>query len=131
MLNPVAEVDLNQITLPCADYQQSVRFYKALGLTQIVDSPPRYARFETASGTTLSIHVVDDVTVASQITVYFEVENVDLEVRRIQNLGFSFESEVADKDWLWREAYLRDPAGNLLCIYHAGENRRFPPWRIA
>jgi hydroxymethylpyrimidine/phosphomethylpyrimidine kinase len=35
-----------------------------------------------------------------------------------------------DQRWLWREAYLRDPAGNVLCIYHAGTNRRFPPWRI-
>jgi hydroxymethylpyrimidine/phosphomethylpyrimidine kinase len=33
--------------------------------------------------------------------------------------------------WLWREAWLRDPAGNSICLYHAGDNRRFPPWRIA
>ena len=36
-----------------------------------------------------------------------------------------------DRDWLWREARLTDPSGNVICIYHAGENRRFPPWRIA
>ena len=35
-----------------------------------------------------------------------------------------------DQDWLWREARLADPSGNIICIYHAGENRRFPPWRI-
>jgi len=28
-------------------------------------------------------------------------------------------------------APLRDPDGNELCLYHAGENRRFPPWRLA
>jgi hydroxymethylpyrimidine/phosphomethylpyrimidine kinase len=32
--------------------------------------------------------------------------------------------------WLWREARLRDPSGNEICLYHAGANRRFPPWRI-
>ncbi|MGI9234769.1 MAG: VOC family protein [Woeseiaceae bacterium] len=122
-------MDLNQITLPCADYDESVRFYKMLGLTQIVDSPPRYARFETVAGTTLSIHAVDQRAEASQATIYFEVQNVDLEVRRLSHLGINFESPAADQDWLWREAYLRDPAGNQLCIYHAGENRRFPPWR--
>ena len=26
--------------------------------------------------------------------------------------------------------FLRDPAGNAICLYHAGENRRFPPWRV-
>jgi hypothetical protein len=36
-----------------------------------------------------------------------------------------------DQAWLWREAYLKDPDGNLICLYHAGANRRFPPWRIA
>ena len=37
----------------------------------------------------------------------------------------------ADQAWLWREARLADPSGNVICIYHAGENRRFPPWRVA
>ena len=35
-----------------------------------------------------------------------------------------------DQRWLWREAYLRDPAGNVICIFHGGENRRNPPWRV-
>jgi hydroxymethylpyrimidine/phosphomethylpyrimidine kinase len=35
-----------------------------------------------------------------------------------------------DEDWLWREARLRDPAGNRICLYAAGEARRFPPWRV-
>jgi hydroxymethylpyrimidine/phosphomethylpyrimidine kinase len=123
-------MNLNQVTLPCADYGASVRFYKLLGLTQIVDSPPRYARFETGAGTTLSIHVSETATNESGVVIYFEVPNVDLEVRKLRNLGVAFETEPADQDWLWREAYLRDPAGNRLCIYHAGDNRRFPPWRI-
>jgi hydroxymethylpyrimidine/phosphomethylpyrimidine kinase len=32
---------------------------------------------------------------------------------------------------MWREARLRDPDGNIIFLYHAGEARRFPPWRIA
>ena len=124
-------MDLNQVTVPCTDYDESVRFYKTLGLTQIVDSPPRYARFETATGTTLSIHVVEDSGATSQIVIYFEVQDVDLEVRRLEHLGLHVDSKPTDTDWLWREAYLRDPAGNLLCIFHAGENRRFPPWRVS
>ena len=27
-------------------------------------------------------------------------------------------------------AYLRDPDGNRLCLYFAGENRVNPPWRV-
>ena len=38
---------LNQVTVGCLDYDRSAAFYRQLGLTQIVDSPLRYARFET------------------------------------------------------------------------------------
>jgi hypothetical protein len=44
--------------------------------------------------------------------------------------GIAFDHPPTDQSWLWREAYLRDPDGNVLCLYHAGINRRFPPWRI-
>lgn len=123
-------MDLNQITIPCLDYDASVAFYKSLGLTQIVDSPPRYARFETASGTTFSIHQVATVSPDSGIVVYFEVADVDEVVRRLKDDGIAFDAEPADQTWLWREARLFDPAGNQLCIYTAGDNRRYPPWRI-
>jgi catechol 2,3-dioxygenase-like lactoylglutathione lyase family enzyme len=123
-------MDLNQVTLPCNDYQKSVDFYLLLGLRQIVDSPPRYARFETESGTTLSIHLTDTAAISQGTVVYFEVSDVDAEVQRLRDAGLEFDGAPADQRWLWREACVADPAGNLICIYHAGENRRFPPWRI-
>ena len=123
-------MDLNQITLPCVDYGASVAFYQQLGMRQIVDSPPRYARFETSGGTTFSIHRVASVSGASNVVVYFEVEDVDATVSQLKRKGLDFDTEPTDQEWLWREAYLRDPAGNTLCIYRAGQNRRFPPWRI-
>jgi hydroxymethylpyrimidine/phosphomethylpyrimidine kinase len=121
-------MDLNQITVPCTDYDVSVEFYKKLGLRQIVHSPPRYARFETDAGTTFSLH--NGRTDTSNVVIYFEVEDVDTEVERLKADGIEFESAPMDQEWLWREAYLRDPAGNRICIYHGGENRRFPAWRI-
>src|SRR5687768_4868727 len=116
---------LNQVTVGATDYEASVAFYKALGLRQIVHSPPRYARFETPGGETLSIHQVEDVK--STTTIYFEVDDVDAFIAR---LDLPLVHAPIDQDWLWREARLKDPAGNEICIYHAGANRRFPPWRI-
>jgi len=124
-------MDLNQVTLPCTDYGASVAFYKALGLTQIVDSPPRYARFESIAGSTLSIHSVESVAETTGVTIYFEVDDVDAKVAELRNSGLEIDSEPVDQRWLWREASLKDPAGNVLCIFHGGENRRFPPWRIS
>jgi catechol 2,3-dioxygenase-like lactoylglutathione lyase family enzyme len=116
---------LNQVTVCALDYDASVDFYTRLGLSQIVGAPPRYARFETQSGETFSIHVADQVS--STTTVYFEVDDVDAFVAA---LDLPLLHPPVDQEWLWREARLADPSGNIICIYHAGENRRFPPWRI-
>lgn len=123
-------VDLNQVTIPCRNYEESVEFYVCLGLRQIVDSPPRYARFETASGTTLSIHLVETTIPNTEVVIYFEVANVDETVQKLRSAGLEFENEPTDQTWLWREAYILDPFGNKVCIYHAGQNRRYPPWRM-
>lgn len=126
---------LNQVTVPCTDYVASVAFYKTLGLIQIVDSPPRYARFECPAGdggesATFSLHSVDGWEGCDDPLVYFEVDDLDAECARLKREGLTLMSEPVDQSWKWREAYLRDPAGNRICIYQAGANRRFPPWRI-
>jgi hydroxymethylpyrimidine/phosphomethylpyrimidine kinase len=123
------EIDLNQVTLPARDYDASVAFYRALGLTQIVDAPPRYARFECPGGATVSIHVAPDEQ-AGDATVYLESAALDAWVAQLQAAGIGFDSGPIDQDWGWREAHLRDPAGNRLCLYWAGENRLYPPWRL-
>ncbi|KQN26793.1 phosphomethylpyrimidine kinase [Sphingomonas sp. Leaf33] len=118
----------NQVTLPSTDYDASVGFYGALGLSRIIDAPPRYARFEAAGGTTLSIEAMahDDIGAV----VYFEVDDLDAAIARARAAG-AVVSDPVDERWGWREALLSDPAGNRLCLYQAGEMRRFPPWRIA
>ena len=123
-------MNLNQVTLPARDYATSVDFYKKLGLVQIVESPPRYARFECDGGATFSIHTVDEPPGAPGAVVYFEIEALDEAVARLQAAGVAFTSLPRDERWLWREARLHDPAGNEICLYRAGDNRRFPPWRL-
>lgn len=119
---------LNQITIPCTDYAASVAFYQVIGLTQIVDSPPRYARFECENGATLSLHATRETSAG--VTIYFEVDDVAARVAELAARGIAIEEKPRQQSWLWYEAYVRDPAGNRVCIFHAGSNRRFPPWRI-
>jgi hydroxymethylpyrimidine/phosphomethylpyrimidine kinase len=121
-------MQLNQVTVGCTDYAASVAFYRALGLRQIVDAPSRYARFETPTGETISIHHVDRIEAASTL-VYFEIETLDEAVAALKVAGIAFDNDPGDQSWGWREARLRDPAGNPLCLFWAGDNRRFPPWR--
>lgn len=123
-------MDLNQVTLPALDIQRSAEFYRELGFRQIVDSP-HYARFECPDGdATFSIHVVDALAADTGVTVYFEHEELDTLHADLATRGFEFELAPTDQRWLWREAILRDPSGNRICLYWAGENRKHPPWRI-
>jgi hydroxymethylpyrimidine/phosphomethylpyrimidine kinase len=122
-------MNLNQVTLPARDYDASVAFYRRLGLRQIVDSPGRYARFECPGGATLSIHV-EEGRQARDALICLESDSLDAWVGRLRAAGIAFESGPEDQRWGWREAHLRDPAGNRLCLYHAGAYRRFPPWRL-
>nr|WP_295371126.1 bifunctional hydroxymethylpyrimidine kinase/phosphomethylpyrimidine kinase [uncultured Sphingosinicella sp.] len=124
-------MNLNQVTVGALNYGDSIRFYRALGLRQIVDAPPRYARFEAPGGATFSIHVEETPSTRSDTLIYFEVAELDALAERLSTDGIGFLSMPEDKPWLWREARLLDPAGNRICLYRAGENRRFPPWRIA
>ena len=124
-------MNLNQVTLPSRDVERSAEFYRRIGFTQIVSSLPHYARFECPDGkATFSLHQVDSPP-PSETIIYFECENLDAVCEELTGHGVVFDQAPADQPWLWREAYLRDPDGNVLCLYHAGSNRRFPPWRIA
>ena len=122
---------LNQVTVQSTDVARAVEFYKRLGLILIVESLPKYARFVCPDGdTTFSIHVADETAGAPRVVVYFECDDLDERVGQLKQAGISFESGPADQPWLWREAYLRDPDGNVICLYYAGENRLNPPWRL-
>lgn len=124
-------MNLNQVTIWSDKPTESIEFYKKLGLRLIVDSAPRYVRFECPDGdSTLSIHICKKMPEFSNITLYFECENLDDEVKRLKDLSLEFEHEPIDQDWLWREAYLQDPNGNTICLFYAGENRKNPPWKV-
>ena len=119
---------LNQITLPAKDLPDSIGFYRLLGFDLIVKDDG-YARLENPSDlSTLSLELREG---GDGARVYFECDDLDGRVSILKGKGIQFDSDPTDQPWLWREAWLRDPAGNKLCLYFAGENRRYPPWRIS
>ena len=122
---------LNQVTVPALDLERSIAFYRTLGLKLIVKSP-YYARFEVGDGTdTFSLHITDDATgAANGPHVYFECEDLDARVAALKAKGVVFDCGPVERTWLWREAWLTDPAGVKLCLYWAGDMRRSPPWRL-
>jgi catechol 2,3-dioxygenase-like lactoylglutathione lyase family enzyme len=122
---------LNQVTLPAPDMAASRAFYETLGFTLLVDSPSRYMRFLAPDGVaTLSLHETSDPPRGDGVCLYFECDGLDSRVAALSQRGIAFETAIEDQSWLWRETWLRDPAGNRLCLFHAGKNRLAPPWRV-
>jgi hydroxymethylpyrimidine/phosphomethylpyrimidine kinase len=122
---------LNQVTMTVNDFAKSVEFYRRLGLRQIVHSVENgYARFETAGGATLSIQCDPEENISATTAVYLECDDLDERVGRLARSGVPFEHGPRNQPWMWREARLRDPDGNIIFLYKAGEARRFPPWRM-
>ncbi len=123
---------LNQVTVTGKDYGKSVQFYRRLGLRQIVESPDNgYARFETWGGATLSVQIDAEEEIAPTTAIYLECDDLDAYVEQLARNGLPFEHGPRNQPWMWREARLRDPSGNIVFLYKAGEARRFPPWRLA
>ncbi len=124
-------MNLNQITVPSLDVEKSIIFYRKLGLNLIVEALPHYARFECMEGdATFSIHQVEELPSGDGVYVYFESSQLDEEVDRLIKEGFKFDQMPIDQTWLWREARLKDPDGNQIILYFAGDNRKNPPWRL-
>ena len=121
---------LNQVTVSARVLAASIAFYRTLGLNLIVRND-HYARFECPDGgSTFSLHLDPAARGVSETTIYFENDDLDAVVAGLKAKGLVFEADPVDQAWRWREAYLRDPAGNRICLYKAGEIRRFPPWRL-
>ena len=124
-------MNLNQITVPALDVGEALAFYRQLGLQLIVDALPRYVRLVCPDGgSSLSVHQVDEEHRGHGPVIYFECADLDERVARLKAAGLEFSLDPTDQSWLWREARLRDPYGNEVILYFAGENRLNPPWRV-
>lgn len=123
-------MDLNQVLIEVSDFHRSVAFYTSLGLKLIVSQRVKYARLELPSGaSTLSLYLSNQPAIGNSV-LYFEVDDVDAKYHALRNLDVEFTSPPTDQSYCWRTAFFDDPNGNTLCIFHAGSDRRFPPWRI-
>lgn len=89
-----------------------------------------YLRFECPAGdSTFSVERVERVSAGEQVTIYFETDDLDEQYRRLRG-SVEFSRPPTDMPWLWREARLLDPDGHRLCLFHAGNARKNPPWRL-
>ncbi|MBQ4830004.1 VOC family protein [Alteromonas sp. MMG017] len=122
-------MELNQVTLPVSNMDDAVGFYLNLGFTQIVDTP-HYARFSCPDGNaTFSLSLETEVF-ENKSVIYFEHEHLDELYQNLSQKGIQFLQPPIEQSYLWKEAILKDPSGNKIKLYWAGENRLNPPWKV-
>ncbi|MDP2534835.1 VOC family protein [Alteromonas stellipolaris] len=122
-------MELNQVTLPVSNMDDAVGFYLKLGFTQIVDKP-HYARFSCPDGNaTFSLSLENEVF-ENKSVIYFEHKHLDELYQNLSQKGIQFIQPPTEQSYLWKEAILKDPSGNKIKLYWAGENRLNPPWKV-
>jgi catechol 2,3-dioxygenase-like lactoylglutathione lyase family enzyme len=123
-----AHVRLNHVLLYVADVQKALEFYEAtLGFKRIEVGLPDYARVLAPEGdTTIGLHLISSHPRPpwnEGVRLYLEEEKLDDVCRHLAREGVEFDQMPQEMPWGWRHAYLRDPDGHLLSLYHAGERR--------
>lgn len=112
-----------------SNLSRSVRFYgKVLGFVLIDSYPRAYARFKSPVGrTTIALHTVEHGQRMNAKTgglrLYFEVRNLDTFCRNLRKRGVKFIRMPTLMPWGWKHAYLHDPDGHEISLYHAGKAR--------
>lgn len=120
---------MNQVTLTVNNIQKTADFYRLMGFIQIVDSP-HYARFECPDGHASFSLSLQPIEKQNNSVIYFEHQQLDQLVEQLIAKGIHFDQMPTMQSYLWREAVLRDPSGNKIKLYWAGENRLNPPWKV-
>ena len=124
-------MNLNQVTLPSLDVEDSIAFYQKMGMLLIVRSLPHYARFLCPNGdATFSVHMVNELPHGNTAWIYFECDDLDTTIQQLLAKGITIDEQPEDKPWLWREARLKDSDNNQIILYTAGPNRKDPPWKV-
>ena len=122
-------MQLNQVTLPVNNMIEAVKFYRTLGFTQIVDTP-HYARFSCPEGDSTFSLSLESEFFENYSVIYFENNDLEQLCQQLIKKGIVFEQQPTEQRYLWKEAILKDPSGNKIKLYKAGENRLNPPWKV-
>ena len=122
-------MEMNQVTLPVKNMEEAVNFYLVLGFTQIVDTP-HYARFSCPKGDSTFSLSLESEDFNNGAVIYFETEELDSLVETLVTKGIEFDQLPTEERYLWKEAVLKDPSGNKIKLFWAGENRLSPPWKV-
>ncbi len=127
-----SKVEFNHALVYVRDLARSLAFYRdGLGL-DVIEAMEGYARVSSPNrGGTIGLHVLSGSKQEMDpkmegVRLYFETEDVDGLCDRLVKRGYAIDEPPKDMPWGWRHAYLKDPDGHEVSVYHAGAKRFLP-----
>ncbi len=124
-------MNFNHAMIYSRNVTRALTFYKdRLGLILLEDfqhdGRTVYARLRSpASDSTIALHSLrpGEELHTGGVRLYFEMEDLDAAVARLEGEGVTFTKPPAVMPWGWKHAYLDDPDGHEVSLYWAGEKR--------
>lgn len=124
-------MNFNHAMIYSRDVTKALAFYKdRLGLILLEEFNHHgmsvYARLQSpGSDSTIALHLLErgGTLTTGGVRLYFEIEDLDGAVARLQAEGVEFTKLPAMMPWGWKHAYLNDPDGHEVSLYLAGEKR--------
>lgn len=118
----------NHAMIYVRDPGPAVHFYMdLLGFELIDEYPGVYARLRAPNGDgTIALHKLEpgaSMPEGQGIRLYFEVEDLQGFCKRLEDAGVRFTQLPKMMPWGWEHAYLDDPDGYEISLYHAGAKR--------
>ncbi len=112
-------MELNLIDLHVSDWETMVAWYEnVLGLKPITLQPEHRYGWLDAGNVRIGINGTHPPGGAQgRLTLSFEVEHLDDEMKRLGSLGCEFFDIQKDEEDGYRMAQFRDPEGNAITIY--------------
>jgi len=124
-------MNFNHAMIYSRDIARALVFYRdRLGLISLQEFVHEgrtvYARLKSpSSDTTIALHLLapGETPTPGAIRLYFEIQDLDGTVKRLQSEGVEFTKLPKVMPWGWKHAYLDDPDGHEVSLYWAGEQR--------
>ena len=124
-------MNFNHAMIYSRDIARALVFYRdRLGLISLQEFVHEgrtvYARLKSpSSDTTIALHLLapGETMTPGAIRLYFEIQDLDGTVKRLQSEGVEFTKLPKVMPWGWKHAYLDDPDGHEVSLYWAGEQR--------
>ena len=117
-MSTISKRNVVHVEIPAANVEAAGKFYQELlGWKIVHDDTLNYAMWEAADGTGGGFPAVSDDTPAGKVLVYIHSDDIEADLRKVEQLGGKVihpKAEIPNTGWY---AFFEDPTGNVLGLY--------------